>query len=383
MKICQEKNLKVALIHDFLIRFGGAERVLQALCEIFPKAPIYTLLYDEKKMGEFFPKEKIRTSFLQKFPKFLQNRYKYLLPLLPIAPETFDLRDFDLIISSSSSFAKGIVPRVNTLHICYCHNPMRFAWDYSLFYLKEQKKGFFLNPLLKVSLHFLRIWDRNAAQRADYFIANSKATQKRILKYYRKEAEIIYPPVEVKNPKSQILNPKIQEPDYFLIVSQLTPYKKIDVAVAAFNKLKLPLVIIGEGPERKRLQNLAKENIKFLGWQPDEVVRQYYQNCAAFIFSGEDDFGIAPVEAMGFGKPVLALRCGGALDSVIEGVTGEFFDDPDPAVLADGVRRLRENLPNYNPVEIKKQARKFSKERFIEELQDFIENIFRDNKSKF
>ncbi len=399
--------MKVALIHDFLIRFGGAERVLQALSEIFPEAPIYTLLYDEKKMGRFFPKEKIRTSFLQKFPKFLRNRYRYLLPFLPLAPETFDLRDFDLIISSSSSFAKGIVPRVNSLHICYCHNPMRFVWDYSHLYLKEQKKSLF-NPFMKTVLHFLRIWDRNAAQRVDYFIANSKATQKRIQKYYRRESTVIYPPVEggsgsgffdtlagssgqlaqssknypkgnqanfsADGLKSHLPSPE-RKKDYFLIVSQLTPYKKIDVAIMAFNKLKLPLVIIGEGPERKKLEKMAKENIKFLGWQADETLWQYYQNCTAFVFPGEDDFGISPVEAMGFGKPVLALSRGGALETVVEGVTGEFFEDPDPAVLADGVRRLRENLPNYNPEEIKKQAQKFNKERFIKEINNFVKEI--------
>ncbi len=405
--------MRIALIHDFLIRHGGAERVLQALCEIFPEAPIFTLLYDEKKMGKFFPKEKIKTSFLQKFPKFLRNHYKYLLPLLPLAPETMDLRDFDLVVSSSSSFAKGIVPRVNTLHICYCHNPMRFVWDYSHSYLKDQKKSFF-NPFMKTVLHFLRIWDRNAAQRVDYFIANSRATQKRIWKYYRRESTVIYPPVLGQFERAQkvtfgerssrpsearlrsgdpacssafggnharkqcLTSPKATFPrpgeEYFLIVSQLTPYKKIDMAVAAFNKLKLPLVIIGEGPERKKLEKMAKENIKFLGWQPDEIVWQYYQNCIAFIFPGEDDFGIAPVEAMGFGKPVLSLRRGGALETVVEAVTGEFFDEPDPAVLADGVRRLRENLKNYDSEKIKEHAQKFNKERFVNEIKNFVKN---------
>ncbi len=407
--------MKVVLIHDFLIRFGGAERVMHALSEIYPEAPIYTLLYDESKMGEFFPKEKVRTSFLQKFPKFLRNHYKYLLPFLPVAPETFELRDFDLIISSSSSFAKGVVPRVNALHICYCHNPMRFVWDYSHLYLKEQKGNFLFGPIMKTALHYLRIWDRNAAQRVDYFIANSKATQKRIQKFYRRESTVIYPPVfgqsvgarkvtfseyssrpsEAKlrsgDPacssnfvgnharKQGLTSPKATFPrpeeNYFLIVSQLTPYKKIDVAVAAFNKLKLPLIIVGDGLERKKLEKMAKENIKFLGWQPDEIVWQYYQNCTAFIFPGEDDFGIAPVEAMSFGKPVLALSRGGALETVIEGVIGEFFEDSDPAVLADGVRRLRENLPNYDSEKIKEHAQKFSKERFTKEINNFVKEI--------
>ncbi len=364
--------MRTVIIHDFLTRYGGAEKVLQVFSEMFPDAPIYTLFYDEEKMGKFFPKGRVRTSFLQNFPRFLKNKHRYLLPLLPIAMETLDLRDFDLIISSSSSFSKGIVPRVNSLHICYCHNPMRFVWDYSHLYLKDQKKNFILNGLIKTAFHHLRIWDRNAAQRVDYFIANSIATQKRIKKYYQRDSVVIYPPVEMPSANFNDFDFGRKKKDFFLIVSQLAPYKRIDNAVAAFNKLKLPLVIIGDGPERKNLEKIAKENIEFLGWQPHDVVCEYYKNCQGFIFPGEDDFGIAPVEAMGFGKPVLALRRGGAVETIKEGVSGEFFDDFDPAVLADGVRRMRENLQNYNKKEIKDLASRFNKERFVKEIRSFI-----------
>lgn len=364
--------MKVAIIHDFLVRYGGAENVLKTFSEMFPDAPIYTLLYDEKKMGKIFPKEKVRVSFLQKFPGFLRRNYKYLLPFLPVATETFDLRNFDLILSSSSSFAKGIVPRVNSFHICYCHNPMRFAWDYSHAYLKDQKKGRTQGWFIKTAFHFLRIWDRNAAQRVDFFIANSKATQRRIKKYYQKESVVIYPPVEVSHKKEG--KEELRDEKFFLIVSQLTPYKRIDMAIAAFNKLKLPLVIIGDGPERKNLEKNSKENIKILGWQPDEIIDQYYRNCLGFIFPGEDDFGIAPVEAMSYGKPVLALRKGGSVETITEGVSGEFFDDADPAVLADGVRRLREKLSVYDPKKIMESVQKFSKERFVKEINEVFEN---------
>lgn len=372
-------NMKIAIIHDFLIRHGGAENVLQVFSEMFPEAPIYTFIYDEEKMGGIFPKERIRTSFLQNFPGILKNKYKYLLPFFPVASETFDLRDFDVIISSSSSFAKGIVPRVNSIHICYCHNPMRFVWDYSHLYLKDQKKGNFLNGIIKLAFHNLRIWDRNAAQRVDYFIANSQVTKKRIKKYYQKDSVVIYPPVDMPDGNFDGYDQGLKERDFFLIVSQLAPYKRIDMAVSAFNKLKMPLVVIGDGPERKKLERNAKSNIKFLGWQDNETVKKYYKNCLAFIFPGEDDFGIAPVEAMSYGKPVLALRRGGATETVIEGVTGEFFEDADPAVLADGVRRLREKISTYDKKTISKHARKFCKERFVKEISDFIENATKNN----
>jgi len=368
------KDLKVALVHDYLVRFGGAERVVLALRKIFPKAPIYTLLYDEKKMGGFFKGAEIRTSFLQKFPKFLKKRYQVLAPLMPSAIESLDLREFDLVISSCSDFSKGLVLRPKTVHICYCHSPTRFLWDYTYQFQSRFPR------LRKILFHYLRLWDRAAANRVDYFIANSKTTALRIKKYYGQESRVIYPPVqsirigqaaEKHLPRSL----KLGLSDYFLIVSQLTPYKQIDLAIEAFNKLELPLVIIGEGKDKKRLEEMAKKNIRFLGFLPDEAVNQYYQNCLGFVFPGEDDFGIAPVEAMSFGKPVLAFRAGGAIETVLEGMTGEFFDEPAPEALADGVRRLLMNFNNYSSAFIHKRAEKFSEERFEKEIVEFIEKI--------
>jgi len=373
--------MKVVLVHDYLIRFGGAERVFLELVKMFPEAPIYTILYDKEKMGEWFAPEKVRVSFLQKFPKWWRTRHKYLLPFLPLAPETFDLREFDLVISSSSAFAKGVVTRPKTIHINYCHNAARFLWDYSHDYLREQNLGSWRELAVKLFLNYLRIWDRAASKRVDYFLANSRATAARIKKYYRREAKIIYPPVELpkftywlvpENSDSQ--QNKIEE-NYFLIVSQLTPYKKIDVAIEAFNKLELPLVIVGEGPQKEYLQKIAKQNIKFIGWAPDYLIGNYYRGCLAFIFPGEDDFGMAPVEAMKYGKPVLAFNAGGAKETVLAGITGEFFETQTPEVLADGVRRLRENLPRYSSLVIRKWAEKFSAEKFQTEMLEFINKV--------
>jgi len=366
------QNLKVALVHDYLIRFGGAERVLLALRDIFPQAVIYTLLYDSEKMGKYFKGTEIRASFCQKFP-FWQKNHRFLLPLLPSAVESFNLRDYDLVVSSSSAFSKGLILRTKTLHFCYCHSPTRFLWDYTHSYDYPQ----IFRPLVKIITHWLRLWDRSAAGRVDYFIANSKTTASRIKKYYGREAKVIYPPVKTANP-SNLRNFSLDQrtfsapKEYFLIVSQLSPYKQIDLAIRAFNKLGLPLIIIGQGRDRKRLEKIAQSNIKILGWQSDEVIAQYYQNCQALILPGEEDFGLTPVEAMSFGKPVLAYRKGGATESILEGITGEFFDDLDPASVIEAVWRLRQNLKNYSPLVIKKRAEKFSEERFKEEIREFI-----------
>jgi len=379
-------NPKIALVHDFLTYFGGAERVLMSLHKLYPKAPIYSLLYDEKKMKKYFPEAKTKTSFINKFPKFIRKRKKYLLPFLPTAAETFDLREFDIVISSSSSFVKGIITKPKTVHICYCHTPTRFLWDWHYNYLKENKVGGLKKIFLIPLLHYLRMWDKTASERVDYFIANSENTAKRIRKFYNQESKVIYPPVVVSHltfpkrggtvlPLLGRIRGGINNKNYFLIVSRLTPYKKIDIAIEAFNKLELPLVIIGDGGDRRRLEKMAEKNIKFLGFQPEEKIAEYYQNCQAFIFPGEDDFGITPIEAMSFGKPVLAYRKGGALETIIEGETGEFFDDPIPEILADGVRRIKNNCDSYDTEKIKGQAGKFSEEEFKRKMKEFVSDI--------
>ena len=398
MKNCQD--LKVALVHDFLTAYGGAERVLEVLAEMYPEAPIYTILYDKEKMRGKFANREIHPSFFQKMPKFLRHRFKLFLPLLPVVPETFDLREFDLVISSSGAWSKGIITRLNTIHIAYIHSPMRYVWDYNEKYLKEERKerfGFFVRPVLS----YFRLWDKLAADRPDYLIANSKYTQNRISKYYRRESAVIYPPVEVKsqiqnlniqiNHKFQAQNSKYEDDaksyppageagklkakSYFLVVSRLSPYKKIDKIVEAFNKLKLPLKIVGEGKQEKYLQKIAGKNIEFLGWQSDAELQKIYAGARAFIFAGVDDFGMAPVEAMLSGVPVVAIRQGGIKEVVLEGQTGEFFDSDQPEIIADGVRRFRENEGKYDREVIKNRAREFGKERFVREINEFIKSI--------
>jgi glycosyltransferase involved in cell wall biosynthesis len=390
------KDLKVAIVHDFLTQFGGAERVLLVLAEMFPEAPIYTLLYDKEKMRGKFADKVVYASFLQKWPKFFRKHYRLLLPLMPTAPETFDLRDFDLVITSSGAWSKGIVTRLNTTHVAYVHSPMRFVWDYNETYLREKKQGL-LSFVARPLLNYLRVWDKVAADRPDFLIANSKYTQARIKKYYGRESTVIHPPVDVNNvldvvnvltdkndqrEQAQRLNERSDrtiEQKYFLIVSRLSPYKKIDVAVEAFNKLGLPLIIIGEGEQEKYLKKIAKENIQFLGWQNDEKTQEYQAGARAFIFAGVDDFGMAPVEAMSFGVPVLAIRQGGVKEIVLEGKTGEFFDAATPEVLSDGVRRLMENEKNYNRQDIINRAKEFSKERFVREMREYINNHITHN----
>jgi glycosyltransferase involved in cell wall biosynthesis len=392
-------DLKIALVHDFLTARGGAERVLEVLAEMFPDAPIYTLLYDKEKMRGKFEGRDIRTSFLQKLPKFIRTRRSLILPLLPTAPETFDLRDFDLVISSSGAWTKGIVTRLNTIHVAYLHSPMRFVWDVNEEYLRDERaswKMFFARPIL----NYLRVWDKLAADRPDHLIANSKYTAQRIKKYYRRDSTIIYPPLlleedvrrsgegaSVDTPPSSVpastsghLLPKGEwdKRKYFLIVSRLTPNKKIDIAIEAFNKLELPLLIIGEGRQEKKLKKIAGKNVRLMGWQTDERLRKIYADARALVFPGIDDFGLTMVEAMAEGTPVVAQRGGGALEIVKEGQTGEFFNHLTPEVLADGIRRFRENEAGYDREFIKKRANEFSRGRLVKEIGELIDKIMQN-----
>ncbi len=375
--------MRIALVHDWLSNLGGAERVLIELHKMFPKAPVYALFSGKKFVQDFLPNAEVRTSSLQKIP-FISKLHKYLFFLMPAAIESFDLSDFDVVISSSAIFSKGLVLKPKTRHICYCHSPTRFLWDRHAEY---ENRG----VLSVLSRHLLRIWDRQASERVDEFVTNSKNVQARIKKYYGKDSKLIYPPVSILRVGTEgwrdwgpqwrggivaehLWGEERQDPDhnYYLIVSRLFPHKNIDIAIEAFNKLGHNLVIVGDGPSRRDLAKIAGKNIKLVGYKDDEKVMGYYLNSKAFIMPQEEDFGITPLEAMSFGKPVLALRKGGALETVLEGMTGEFFDDPIPEALADGVRRLNENYKNYSPIVIQKWAEKFSQERFRNEILKLV-----------
>jgi len=369
--------MKVALVHDFLNQFGGAERVLLALSNLYPDAPIYTLLYDNEKMGNVFSGKKIITSNLQNH-KFLARRHKYLLPFYKTAIEQFDFSEFDVVISSSNSYAKGVLTKSHVPQICYCHAPTRYLWDWYHEYLAEQNLGKLKTAVVLPILSKIRMWDRVSAERVDYWIANSKNTASRIRKYYKQESTVIHPPVDISQFK---IAPKTE--DYFLVVSRLSAYKRVDLAVEAFNKNGLPLVIIGEGPEREKLEKVAKPNIKFLGFQPDEVIQKHYSACRAFVFTTwDEDFGLTPVEAMASGRLVIAPHKGGVLESVVEGQTGEFFNAPTPEAVLEAVEKFLKNETQYNPEKIREHARQFDTKEFQSKITDFVQKAVLEYKEK-
>ncbi|MEM2174603.1 MAG: glycosyltransferase [Candidatus Micrarchaeia archaeon] len=355
--------MKVAIIHDWLTGMRGGEKVLEVLCELFPSATLYTLVYNKEKISPIINQMKIKTSLLQKFPNIEKN-YRYYLPIMPKLIEQFDLKDYDLIISSSHCVAKGVKRFRNQVHICYCHSPMRYIWDMFDEYFKKAKLITKIGA--KIFRPYLKRWDVKSSQQVDFFIANSRNIANKIKKYYGKEAKVIYPPVDTNFYK--ILNKKRE--DFFLVVSALVPYKKISLAIETFNELHLPLKIIGTGPEEEKLRKIAKKNIEFLGWQPNEKLLEYYNKCRALIFPQEEDLGIVPLEAQACGSPVIAYKKGGALETVIENETGIFFYPQTKEALIKAIKDF-ENL-SFSPERCRENALKFSRERFHKEIKEFI-----------
>ncbi|MBU3922794.1 glycosyltransferase [Patescibacteria group bacterium] len=354
--------MKIALVHDYLNQYGGAEKVLEAFTEIFPDAPIFTLIHDKK----LFSDKEVYTSFLQKVP-FAVKKHRFFPPLMPMAIEKFDLSDYDVVLSDSASFAKGIITKPETLHICYCHTPTRYAWDDSHKYIREFSLPIFSRTFVSLFLNYIRLWDREAAYRVDKFICNSKFVLKRINKYYKVDAKVIYPPVNINDFE---ISKNID--NYFLIVGRLLPYKRFDLAIQAFNKLGLPLKVVGDGPQRKKLEKIAEKNIEFLGEVKD--LKKYYQNCKALIFPQEEDFGIVAIEAMACGRPVIAFKGGGALESVIDGKTGIFFNEQDSDSLIRAVKNF--DPKKFKPSKIRQHALKFDKEIFKKKIKDFVEKNY-------
>ncbi|MCF7845937.1 MAG: glycosyltransferase [Candidatus Peribacteraceae bacterium] len=366
-----QKTPRIAIVHEYLTRMGGAEKTAKVIADLFPSARIFTLLYDEANCGKDFPKWRVETSRLQNLPEFLRKRPKFLLPFLPSAVESFNFDNYDLVISSSSAFAHGLVLPLKNRHICYCHSPARFLWDYSHEYLHENKISGIKKILLNTKLKDLRIWSRLSARRVDRFLANSATVQRRIQKYFRTDSEVVHPPVEVSK-----IRVSDHHENYFLIVSQLAGYKKIELAISVFNKLRRRLVIVGDGPRREFLESIAGPTIEFLGWRSDQEVRELLGSCRGFIFPGEDDFGIAPVEAMAAGKPVLAFNRGGATETVQHKKTGTLFDSQTPESLENGLAEFFANEKKFDPKKIRTHARQFSRQNFEQNIRRIVNEEF-------
>lgn len=366
--------MNIALVHDHLNQIGGAEKVLKTFTEMFPGAPIFTILYDPAIAGKFFSGTKITGSFLQD-QRLAQKHFKWFLPLMPTAVESLNLKGYDVVLSDSSAFSKGVITDVGAIHICYCHTPTRYLWSDSWEYIVElHNKNAIVKKFLPPLLTLMRLWDFQAAGRVDEFIANSNFVAKRIKRFYHRDSTVIYPPVETD--KYALVSEK---KNYFVVVSRLRPYKRVDLAIEAFNEMRLPLKIIGGGWETRYLKKKANSNIEFLGEILDvKRKNDIIGHARALIHPQEEDFGITAVEAMAAGTPVIAYRGGGALETVEEGVAGMFFDEQCWESLANTIVHFKDKEFNY--AKIKELTERFNQERFEREIKDFIENIYRQQK---
>ena len=382
--------MKVALVHDWLTGMRGGEKVLEVFCELFPHAHLYTLLHNKGSVSNAIENMDIRTSFIQNFP-LIKKRYRHYLPIFPTAIERFNLKGYDVVLSSSHCVAKGAVTGSDTLHVCYCFTPMRYIWDlYSLYFGKE-RSNIVTRWSVSLVLSYLRKWDVASSKRVDRFVAISKYVADRIKKHYGRESDMIYPPVDCS-----YFKPGISNGDFYLMVTPLAPNKRVDIAVEAFNKLNLPLKIIGSGQEERRLKRIARENIKLMGWQSDEVVRKHYINCKALIFPGLEDFGIVPLEAQACGKPVIAYGEGGILETVTpldssklnkrgsfatDNATGLFFREQTPASLAQAVTHFEDIKDLFSKQKIRKHAESFGRAIFKDKIRNYIEQKYSEFKS--
>jgi glycosyltransferase involved in cell wall biosynthesis len=363
-------TLKIAIVCDWLTNQGGAEHVVWTMHEMFPSAPIYTSIYNKEKLPQFKDAD-VRTSFLQKRP-FAKTHHQWFLNAMPRAFEEFDLKEYDIVLSSAHSCAKGVITKPETVHMSYCHTPMRYAWDESHEYInKSPFPGFLKQWYIPHAIKKIRLWDRLAADRVEYFIANSKYIQKRIKKYYERDSTVIYPPVETGRFS---ISPEIG--DYFLAVGRLIQYKRFDLIVETFNQLGLPLKIVGEGPEYKKLKSIAKSNIEFLGFVSEEELPKLYSQAQALIFPQREDFGIVPVESMASGRPVIAFQEGGAKETVIDGMTGIFFEEQTIESLSNAIQQFQHTT--FVPEKIRQHALQFDTARFKREMMFFIQQKYQE-----
>jgi glycosyltransferase involved in cell wall biosynthesis len=357
---------KIALVHDYFIQMGGAERVAAAMHDSFPTAPIYTTVALPHRLPKELRGADIRTSAMQRLPG-MEQRFRQYFMLYPFAVEHFDLSEFDLIFSSSSGYAKGVRRRSNAIHVCYCHTPMRWAWRYED-YVARENFGRVTRSLLPLSLWGLRKWDLRAARQPNYYIANSRLVARRIKEIYGREAFVIPPPIEVDR-----FQMSSHVDDYYLVLSRLVPYKRIDLAIEACNRLNRRLVIIGDGPDRARLQKLAGPKTEFLGRQPDAQVNKFASRCRALLFTGEEDFGMVPLEVNAAGRPVIAFRGGGAMETVVEGVTGVFFNEATSASLEDAIEEFESRIWSQNT--LRRHAEKFDRSVFTFRVLQFLASV--------
>lgn len=363
--------MRVALVHDYLVQgLRGAERVLAALHDLLPDAPVYTLVYDPEAMGEPFVTWDIRPSLLQRIPGGVRH-YQKLIALMPRATERLPLLEYDLVISSSSAWVKSVRTRDDAVHVCYCHSPARFLWHWSDEYLGSLHLGQVSRWALQQLIARLRAWDLRTANRPTQYVANSETVRERIRRYWQRDATVIWPPVDTDR-----FLPEDRDEGYYLVVAALNPYKSVDLGVEAFNELGRPLVVIGDGPMRQELEARARPNITFAGKVPEDGLPRYYARCRAFVMPQEEDFGIAPVEAMSAGRPVIAYGGGGALETVVDGETGVFFGAQSVDSLGDAVRRF-ESL-TFSKEQCRRQARKFDTSRFQERFRELLAQATRE-----
>lgn len=361
--------MKIALVHDYLAQDGGAEKVLQAFHEIWPQAPVFVLFYDKEKMPRFKELD-IRESFIAKFP-YSRKYYQWFLPFMPVATERHNLHQFDLILSSTSAFAKGVLTRPETLHISYCHTPTRYLWTDTHEYIADLKYNVLIKLLLPRLIHRLRIWDKMSVDRVDYFIANSDTVRQRIQKYYRRDSDIIYPPADTHK---FFINKEIG--DYFVTGGRLAPHKRFDLVVKVFNRLRWPIKIFGDGLELENLKKIALPNIEFLGRITDAEKAKILSRAKAFIHPQIEDFGITPVESMASGRPVIAYSVGGATETIIPGETGVFFNEQTWESLLDAV--LHFDAKAWNSELIREHALRFAAGNFKMRIKKYIEDRYEE-----
>jgi glycosyltransferase involved in cell wall biosynthesis len=364
---------KIAVIHEWLVDYSGSERVVEQILNVYPDATLFAMVeFLPDDLRWFIKNKEVKTSFIQKLP-FARRAYRKYFPLMPFAVEQLDLSQFDIIISSNHAVSKGVLTNSQQLHICYCHSPVRYAWDLYHQYIDEAglKRGF-TGLIARLSLHYLRLWDVASANKVDYFIANSKFISRRIRRIYNRRSTVIHPPVGIDKFELQE-----KKEDFYLTASRFVPYKKIDLIVEAFAEMKdKTLIVIGDGPDFKKISAKKYPNIQFLGFQKFEVLKSHMQRAKAFVFAAIEDFGITPLEAMACGTPVIALAKGGAMETVLDGETGIFFNDQSIASLTEAVHKF-EAHQGFDPLFIREWAERFSNERFRAEFQTFVNEKYK------